>query len=42
MEVRADRMLHNLGQTQEVAIGASVLVDRALQIYTSEVMNDER
>jgi 3-carboxy-cis,cis-muconate cycloisomerase len=42
MEVRADRMLLNLGQTQDVAIGASLLVDRALQIYTSEVMNDER
>jgi len=40
--VQNDRMLDNLGQTQDVGIGASVLVDRALQIYTSEVMNDER
>ena len=42
LEVHAERMLVNLGSTPDVAIGASFIVDRALQIYTSEVMNDER
>jgi 3-carboxy-cis,cis-muconate cycloisomerase len=42
LEVHAERMLINLGPTQEVAAGGSLLVDRALQIYRSEVKKDER
>jgi 3-carboxy-cis,cis-muconate cycloisomerase len=42
LEVHAERMLVNLGSTPDVGIGASLLVDRALQIYKSEVKNDER
>jgi 3-carboxy-cis,cis-muconate cycloisomerase len=42
LEVDVERMRINLGPTRDVADGAQVLVDRALEIYRSEVKNDER